>query len=584
LTLQTQLRSQLKRSNTSLKAPFPGALLTAVGHNQIALEGQWSGFSAGLFTYALTQTLWDAAPAQTLRWVFGQTGTTIQTLSGTDQTPTLTGQAPQNFALSVETSGAFGLAVSQKIAPSADGVIISAPVDSKLLQIWAGGLAAPLLECYGTGALLTVAGYDQQVLRVRERQGLILEAVLEDRLSNELADTALISGEIASGEIASGETASGEAPELPAGAILYETAKPNASLGQLVQEWVRLIPRQVNVSIALDGSLERIERVDATSAFKSAKVALVNPDETSADYLFGKTTVPTLAATLPIDADALDPLPPTKNSFGLFYPGRVALPNALFAADEAVKTAVSRLSPQLRSLQALKLLRLTHNATSSRLSVGATLERLTPQPQFVAQQFTTRTLPPPAYPPATPTSAAFIPLVAPGSQIQYRLQNYGDRPLYIVVLSVDSAGRAIALPSLSTAGSALPLTAEPILETAPEPARLQNSIPPHTTLTLPQDLTHSTWTVQGTPRRVETYFILSVAPFETAAALLQAPPTGGTLQLTNPLQVVQAVLHDLHITSTAATPYSIPPDAYALDVNCWATLGFIYQVQDAFET
>lgn len=551
LALQAQLRSRLSRAQTAPQTPFPGALLMAADDDQIALEGQWSGFSAGLFTYALTQALWDAAPAQTLRWVFHQTGSTIQTLAGSDQTPTLSGQTPQNFALSVGTSGA--------IAPSADGVIISTAADSQALQIWAGGLAAPLLECYGAGSRLIVAGDDPQVLRVQGRQGLVLEAVLEERAVNAIANVA---------------AASAIAPP-----------------GQLVQEWVRLIPRQVNLSMALDSSLERIERVDATSAFTAAKVALVNPDEASADYLFGKTIAPTLAATLtatlaatlPANLAAPDPLLPTKASFGLFYPGRSALPDALFAADEAVKTAVNRLSPYLRSLQALKLLRLTQNATSSRLSVGATLECLTPQPKLLAQQFSLRTMQAPAASKNSPTTGS-IPLIAPGSQIQYRLQNYGDRPLYCLFLSLDSAGRAIALPVLSAAAGSLQtaastLTANASASSATEAATFsKNSIQPNAVLTLPQDLTNSTWTVQGSPRRVETYLILSLAPFTNAAALLQAPPSGGTLQLSNPLQVVHAVLQDLHAACTANTADKYPADAYALDVNCWATLGFAYQV------
>jgi hypothetical protein len=53
------------------------------------------------------------------------------------------------------------------------------------------------------------------------------------------------------------------------------------------------------------------------------------------------------------------------------------------------------------------------------------------------------------------------------------------------------------------------------------------------------------------------------------------------------LEVVQAVLQDLHKASAMqmATTSSYAPDSisavsdtYALDVNAWATLSFIYQV------
>ena len=59
--------------------------------------------------------------------------------------------------------------------------------------------------------------------------------------------------------------------------------------GQLVQEAIRVVPRNINLNIALDPGLERIERVDATSAFSTISiVTLVNAGEQPADYLFGR--------------------------------------------------------------------------------------------------------------------------------------------------------------------------------------------------------------------------------------------------------------------------------------------------------
>jgi Caspase domain len=63
LAFQLQLNSQ----NGS---PIPGIILSAAKENQIATEAVWNGFSAGLFTYALTQYLWQVTPASTVqKWL-----------------------------------------------------------------------------------------------------------------------------------------------------------------------------------------------------------------------------------------------------------------------------------------------------------------------------------------------------------------------------------------------------------------------------------------------------------------------------------------------------------------------------------
>ncbi|MBC1329685.1 peptidase C14, partial [Trichormus variabilis 9RC] len=57
----------------------------------------------------------------------------------------------------------------------------------------------------------------------------------------------------------------------------------------LVQEAVRVLPRNINLTIAFDTGLERIERVDATSAFAGfSHVSTVVAGEKPADYVFAK--------------------------------------------------------------------------------------------------------------------------------------------------------------------------------------------------------------------------------------------------------------------------------------------------------
>uniref|UniRef100_A0ACD5GQD5 Uncharacterized protein n=1 Tax=Desertifilum tharense IPPAS B-1220 TaxID=1781255 RepID=A0ACD5GQD5_9CYAN len=53
------------------------------------LEAQWNGFSAGLFTYALTQYLWTATPATTLHISLSRATGVVEQLAGPHQLPSL---------------------------------------------------------------------------------------------------------------------------------------------------------------------------------------------------------------------------------------------------------------------------------------------------------------------------------------------------------------------------------------------------------------------------------------------------------------------------------------------------------------
>ena len=60
------------RSRPNLR---PDAAVLAAGANsQLAAEQEWNGFTAGLFTYALTQTLWWATPASSFSVSFSPRG------------------------------------------------------------------------------------------------------------------------------------------------------------------------------------------------------------------------------------------------------------------------------------------------------------------------------------------------------------------------------------------------------------------------------------------------------------------------------------------------------------------------------
>lgn len=540
IALQEALGDRLRASKTSLSAPLPGLFLTAAAPGQLALEGRWSGFSAGLLTYALTQYLWDATAGTALSTVLTQTGSSIKRLSGANQEPQASG------SLSRDGTSAYPLVPAE---PGADGVMLVAPDAARTLRLWAGGLPPSALSAYSPGSLWETVGATggatggdaPKLLRVQGREGLTLK-------------------------------------------VLPVADEVSVAPGQRVQERVRLLPRSVGLTIALDNSLDRIERVDATSAFTAAKVSLVNAGEQSADYLFGKrraieTTVAAVSLEFPDAAVQTDvspaqpvleipsPAATPNGKYGLFYPGRVPLGIELSTADEAVKTAVNRLTPQLRSLFAMKLLRLTVNASSSRLSVRAILEQVAPaaattRAQPVVQQETV-SIPNRLSSKRTPTAVESGAPVPAGSTLRYRLQNAGDQPLYGILIGLDNTGQAIALPLSSS-------TEQPMLS-------------PGSTLTLPAEPSPG-WVVPNAPGLAEMFLILSVAPFSRTLVGLPIAP-GATprqaIALANPLDVAQSILQDLHDATPVGGdfPGDFPSDTYALDVTLWATLHLMYRVE-----
>jgi hypothetical protein len=176
------------------------------------------------------------------------------------------------------------------------------------------------------------------------------------------------------------------------------------------------------------------------------------------------------------------------------------------------------------------------------------------------------------------------PIIPVGSHIQYRLENYSDRPIYFMMLGFDTNGNAIALYQSQSSQTQQNPDNKPPLKPA--------VIAPGEILTLPKTSTSFDWVVPNPTGLAEIQLICSRTPFTKALIALEAArrPTGEGDRigdLFNPLDVAQAVLQDLHqasLTTTARTTSSTPDtistvsDTYALDVNAWATLSFIYQV------
>ncbi|OUL24255.1 peptidase C14 [Nostoc sp. T09] len=501
---ELEFLKQLKTQNLSSKGELtPPLLLTAtVDAKQSAREVLLSGFSAGLFTYALTQYLWEAIPAKTIQVSLSQVESSMRKLGSKQQPALLSSKKNPLLADNFVPDSTVG----------GEGAITATEEDGKTVSLWLAGLPPQVLEYYGVNSRLSLVTGEQLVLR--SRTGLTAKAQLSS----------------------------------------LDSTTP-LQVGQLVQEAVRVLPRNIGLIVALDTGLERIERVDATSAFATVShVSTVVAAEQPADYLFCK-------------------LLQTPTRYGLFSVGGEPILNSAGEVGEAVKVAVQRLAPKLPTLLAAKLWRLTENEGSSRLAIKATLETINSiSPRVVMQRETMRTLGA-----ETLTNKSLsTPIVPIGSRMQYRLQNMGDRPVYFILVGLKNSRSAIAFypwqtPSEPNSSQTIPLVKQLVIASGE-------------TFTLPQSAAASEWVIAGPAYECEHQLIFSTTPFSETLTTLETAKNSTTDQqpigpLLNPLEVAQALLQDLHNASPAKAEISATAaDSYMLDVNNWATLSFSFQV------
>ncbi|MBC6475692.1 MAG: caspase family protein [Hormoscilla sp. GM102CHS1] len=566
LAVPEKLRQDLWADRAKLQnvSQLPGMVLAAVnptanpqGTGGKAFEAQWNGFSTGLFTYALTLQLWLATPATTLQVSFSQASGVVEQLASNEEQPRLIGKK------------------SDYLTPNsilgADGVVRGVEEDGKTAQLWLGGLLPHILENYGVNSLLRVLRCPSD----SANSAPDFSGTVGHRKSEAQLQLRSCEGLTAKANIKTGDS---------------------IVVGQFVQEAIRVLPRSLSLTVGLSAGLERIERVDATSAFSgvdNVKTVAIEKYPQPVDCLFGKV-------------DKGDSLSGVQNSYGLFWPANIPISNTGGSKGEAVKKAVQRLTPQLQALRGAKLLRLTENAGSSRLGVKAALEMVTTQERLVIGLQPVRAeipnglkSPSGLKPPSL--AGAEILQVPVGGRIRIRLKNKQSRPVYFLLFGLDNNGSTINICKPAR------VTISPVAATHADvsgeryshyPRDIEVSqgardeteksifkrqvIAPGETLVVPQ-AAEVEWAVSGPRGLVETKLIFSIAPFTQTQQVIAKSPAArddSSAMLLNPLDVAQALLEDLH---KASEPSALDlglstTDSFALDVNAWATLSFIYKV------
>ena len=526
LAFLSQLRQDftskgLKPSKRQLS--LPGVVLSATSNNQVAVERYWDGLSAGLFTQALTQHLWHITPSSKVQVALSRTAETVEQVMGRKQQPMLNN--PDKSAL------AYYLAVSD--VPNAAG-IISKVSKSDRIEVKLLGLPANIITRYGINSCLSLVSAADNLapeLQVRSKEGLV-------------AKTQPLS------------------------------ATNSLQVGQLVQESIRMLNRHLSLNLALDADLNRVERVDATSAL--ANIAAINSvvvaKEQNADCSIGKVVAADIETA---DKDNGD----RSFAYALYSPGGYLIDKTTGVADEAVKVAVDRLRPQFNNLLAAKWLELTSNEFSARIKASARV--ITPEikaPLWQRATIAAAESAPTAKKPLfaanslTPQADNNVPLVAKGTEIGLNLCNHDRRQLYAIILGTDANCNLSALYTpVQAATTEAPLQLEDL------------AIAPQTELVIPTEADAWRWKVAESPGINTLYIILSVQPFTETLKTFASQQSfqldrQQILNVTNPTEAIASIMQDLHNSSAVDEELLPNEEVYALNVNSWATLKFVYEV------
>jgi hypothetical protein len=492
-------RQQLK-TNQSLKPSFPGVILAAAQENQIAAEFNWNNFSAGLFTHALTQYLWEITPPRTILFAMRSAAEQIAPIMGSLQQPAVITDNKQAL-LTYYLPPVQSLGVQGRITA----------VDSGIVKIELCGLPATILNNIGINSCFTIPDQQEILLPIRARQGIRAETY-------------------------------------PIKTVF------SPKIGQVVQESIRFLPRNLGLSIALDDSLTRIEKVDATSALSNLYFVseIVSVSENNADCILLRKNGDTSYDV-------------SRIGYSLSSASGFPVPKSMGIEGEAIKLAVDRLTSKLKTFLAAKLWSLTFNEYSSKLKVSAVLEVMSEDNKKILTKETVGYFQCHKSISREPNNNKYdqiIPSLNNGSKIQYQVSNDSDQPLYCLIVGLEASGTAIALYS-------------PQLNSIP--------IPSGETLTFPRD-PNVNWIINSVLGLEKIQLICSQYPFNKTFEILKKTSNikeekEQLIELQEPLKISQQILEDLQYQGQIDTEINLSNnDNYILNANIYASLGFLYQI------
>jgi hypothetical protein len=334
----------IQQQNTGI---YKGIMIS--GGDQLTTDILFRDVYAGAFTYWMTQYLWQE---------IGNERVESAVINITRGLKRWSSQVPKLFVKPNSGNKDQPTYFIVPQTPPAEAVITK--VTGSLVELWLGGINPETLPAFEQGAILTIVDNDgnkEGLVELISRQGLVGKGKVIEASSN------------------------------------------GVKSGVLLQERIRGIPDNLTLRIGIDPSLAR-DKVAVVGAFQAIKgIEII--EEGEIDYILSRMTnsyqqelqerednqqrgsnkpqshksslleKPDFSATsiFSLNFSSL----PTVGSIGLFSPEIDVVANSFGLENETVTDAIARLITKLKSLLAVRLVKLALNPNSSQLNAIANM-------------------------------------------------------------------------------------------------------------------------------------------------------------------------------------------------------------------
>ncbi|WP_330202145.1 caspase family protein [Cyanobacterium sp. DS4] len=476
--------------------PLQGLILSP-SQDSISVEINSLNFKSGLFTYNLTQSLWQEFPSTANLALMRNIASQMALYHGNKEKIDFTTDNKSDVL-------SYHLPLEIKNRGSA---MVTKIIEPNLIELELLGLPLLVLSNYCLNSCFRIEHNEQfAVVQINSLQG---------------------------------NKAKG---------IVIQGDKNLLKINTILQEYIRVINQDTGLNIALNDTLEKIEKVDATSALSVIDnvVSISNIGETFADCILDKLT---------LEEGNID-------GYGLYSPTGVLYPNTTpQSPHEAVSTAVKRLTKPLKTTLASKLFNLTYNQYSSTLPVNIALEITHDNISSTHSKYTfnSKLNQPHESTNVHPDNLLInIPL---GSQFTININNETEKDLYYLLLGINSSREAIAYFS-----------------------PYSTLIPPQDKISIPENASPLKWIVNAGKGIGELIIIVSQFSFENTLKNIDKmiemkKDMEQIIILENPELVAKSILQDIHQNGDVNPQlFNNYNDIYALNMNKWATFRYVYEI------
>lgn len=360
-----------------------GTVIASANRSQFAIDSEFSGFKAGVFTYYMTKYLWQ------------QTGDTYLTSAIADISLRTTRDHDQDPEVECKTTCKAGDTNNKALfydlpsaVPSAEAAIIK--VEGQQATFWMGGIDAS--NALGKDSIFAIVdkkdGKSLATLRLDERNGLTAKGTFIDGDANAIKE------------------------------------------GALLREEVRGIPNDLSLNIGIDPSLGNVANIQkALQGISRLKTVELGTGEV--DFILSKVE----ESDRPKLQRSLTNVPALA-SIGLFSTSKErAIDDSFGIAGESTDAAVGRLKSKFKLLLASKVLQSLLNPRSSKLNVQVNIHPVGRAGQTFGRAGTSRSSN------TVATKAIdFSQKVKPGTNLQVSIKNSEKQDLYVGVLAIGSSG------------------------------------------------------------------------------------------------------------------------------------------------